>query len=67
MVVVPPAAVLPTTPVVLLTVATEGLVLVQVPPEGEQVRVVVVDGQIEVGPLMVPGVGVTVTVVVVAL
>ena len=67
MIVVPPEAVLLTTPVELLILATEVTLELQLPPEGVQVSVVDDDGHILVAPLMALGSGVTVTLAVVAL
>ena len=62
MLTVPPANAV-TTPVVLLTVATEGLVLLQVPPVPVVVKVPVAVGQSVAGPLTVPALGAGATVI----
>ena len=64
---VPPDAVLVTTPVEVLILATDGADDVHEPPDGVQVREAVADGHIVVAPDILPGKGVTVTVGVVAL
>jgi hypothetical protein len=51
-----------TVPVVAPTVATAGLLLLQVPPETELVSVLHVNAHMLVIPIMGPGVGNTVTV-----
>ena len=58
---VPPIAPPRTTPVAT-TVATALVLLLQVPPDGLSVRLIVVPVQTEAGPTIVPGVAVTVIV-----